>query len=533
VALLALIAGTLLFGRLGAPLLEPEEARYAEIPRQMLAEGRLLTPVLHGEAYYHKPPLLYWLVMAAYGVFGVQDWAARLVPATAGVLIVLVSYAWGRRAAGRWAGLFGAGILALSAKFLYQAGMLTFDSLTALCVVASLAAAHRALDRARLARGWWLGAGLACGLGVLAKGPVALLLVMPPLAVWQFLDRRPVRVSGWMWASFAAVALGVAAPWFGVTLWRDPQALADFFWTHNLRRYLDPLDHEEPVWFYVLPVVIGMLPWSLALIPLVRHLGRRSARAARRRPAALGFFLLASLWCFAFFSLSGCKRQGYMIPALPPLALAVGTYLANAIAWPRVTALVRLHPAWNLAAHRATLVTLGLGAAIGGAAVLRDVWAWPTAVAWSGTLLAALLFMMRHGPSPSAGRTGAVCGATTFLLLLVAVHQLLPDYYRLFALRSQVSPQRELAAGLPVASYPKRWDSVSFYLKRDDVVAYSPERRAALIDDLRQQGRTLLFVKRGAALDDLLRALPGDLEFVPRGRPGAIVVPGVVQVKTK
>ena len=77
---LLLMGVALFFSRLGQPLLEPEEARYAEIPRQMLAEGRLLTPVLHGEDYYQKPPLLYWLVMAAYRCCGVHDWAARLVP---------------------------------------------------------------------------------------------------------------------------------------------------------------------------------------------------------------------------------------------------------------------------------------------------------------------------------------------------------------------------------------------------------------------------------------------------------------------
>src|SRR5216110_3991300 len=88
--LLLLVAGSLFFPRLGCPLLEPEETRYAEIPRQMLAQGRFVEPVWHGEPYYHKPPLLYWLVMASYRVFGVSDAAARLVPALAALLLVLL-----------------------------------------------------------------------------------------------------------------------------------------------------------------------------------------------------------------------------------------------------------------------------------------------------------------------------------------------------------------------------------------------------------------------------------------------------------
>ena len=100
VALLLALAGLLFFARLGSPLLEPEEARYAEIPRQMLAAGQVAEPVLHGEPYYHKPPLTYWLVMASYTLFGVHDWAARVVPGAAGVLAVLLAYLWGRRPLG-------------------------------------------------------------------------------------------------------------------------------------------------------------------------------------------------------------------------------------------------------------------------------------------------------------------------------------------------------------------------------------------------------------------------------------------------
>src|SRR5215831_11273628 len=88
-------AALLAFMRLGVPLQEPQESRYAEIPRQMLAEGKWLVPVLHGEPYLDKPPLLYWLVMGFYSVFGVHDWAARIVPCSAAFLTMLVTYLWG------------------------------------------------------------------------------------------------------------------------------------------------------------------------------------------------------------------------------------------------------------------------------------------------------------------------------------------------------------------------------------------------------------------------------------------------------
>src|SRR5262245_48629743 len=106
--MLLLVAVSLFFSCLHAPLLEPQEARYAEIPRQMLAERSWLVPVLHGQPYLDKPPLFYWLVIASYRMFGVHDWAARLVPGVLGVLTVLFAYLWGQRAFGTRVGFLGA-----------------------------------------------------------------------------------------------------------------------------------------------------------------------------------------------------------------------------------------------------------------------------------------------------------------------------------------------------------------------------------------------------------------------------------------
>lgn len=535
VALLTIMAALLFFGRLHAPLLEPEEARYAEIPRQMLAEGRVLTPVLHGEPYYHKPPLLYWLVMGCYQVFGVHDWAARVVPAMTGVLIVLLTYIWAARVVGSWAAFAGALMLCLSAKFIYQAGMLTFDAPLGLFVLAALACSHVALRGSTLRRGWWLLGGVACGLGVLTKGPVALALSVPPLLAWQFFERRGVRASGRCWAVWLASAALIAGPWFVVIGWRDPRALGDFFWLHNLVRYLRPLDHSEPAWFYVPDLLVGTLPWSLLLAPLIGYLGKRSPAAGKRRPAALGLFLIALTWLVTFFSLSGCKRAGYILPAFPLLALVLGVYVANVIQWRIVADSLcrRVARAWAAWTHWVTMGALGVAMIMCGGAAVRGWWPWPVAAGAEVVLLSLLAGLWRHGPDRIAWRGGTTCGGVMFALLLLGVHLLLPNYHRAFALRGQVRRHHELAQDmdLSVASYPKRWDSISFYLERNDVEAYTPELRAAMIRDLQKQERTLLFVKQGESLDDLMSALPPELEFVPRGRPGGKVVTGMVQKK--
>jgi 4-amino-4-deoxy-L-arabinose transferase-like glycosyltransferase len=472
-AVLLLMAGALFLSRLGQPLLEPEEARYAEIPRQMLAEGRWLTPVLHGEAYYQKPPLLYWLVMAVYRGLGVHDWVARLVPALAGVATVLVTTLWGWRCLGFWTGLFSGAIVCLSGRFLYLGGMLAMDGLLGLCVVAGLACGHLGMTEER-GRGRWLAlSALCCGLGILTKGPVALILIFGPLPLFAFLDRRG---PAWRWPHYflyLALTLLVAGPWYGAVAWTDPGAAGEFFWRHNLLRYVAPFDHEEPVWFYGPSLLLGALPWTLLLVPLASYLRRRSARAGRRRPAALGFFGLALALCLVFFSLSGCKRPGYILPAFPLLALILGTFLTHGLP--------------------------------------RRFW------------------------MPSHGKQRLLWGGGTaglFILLLLGIREGLPRYHNRYVLRQQVRAQLDVAQDgkTPIICYPKRWDSISFYLGRA-VGVYTPLQKEALVLELQTQGRALLFVRRGGALQELLHALPEGWEFSPRGAQGQNVATGIVQAR--
>src|SRR5262249_17582192 len=189
-----LLAALLLFcARPGCPLQEPEEVRYAEIPRQMLETGAWAGPVLHGQPYLDKPPVLYWFVLLSYRVCGVHDWAARLVPGLAGALTVLVTYWWGRRTLGARTAFLGALALCLSARFVYLGRLLTMNGLLCLWVVTALAAAHVAICGPRLRWRCWLLAAVACGFGLLTKGPVALALTVVPVLACQLLDPRTAR----------------------------------------------------------------------------------------------------------------------------------------------------------------------------------------------------------------------------------------------------------------------------------------------------------------------------------------------------
>jgi 4-amino-4-deoxy-L-arabinose transferase-like glycosyltransferase len=451
------VAVSLLFIRLSCPLLEPEETRYAEIARQMLVHGHFSEPIWHGQPYYHKPPLLYWLVMGCYQLFGIHDWAARLVPALASLGTVVVTYLWGRHAFGARIGCLSALILCLSARFIYLGRMVTMDALLCLWVVAALAAAHRAVGESPLRRGWWTVSALAAGLGLLTKGPVTLVLVLVPITLFQKLDQRAARPSWRAGLFYIAVALGVASPWYVAMIWNNPAAAGEFFWLHHVQRYLDPIDHEEPLWFFLPGLLLGTLPWSLLLIPMAK----RSAWNAGQRPAALGLVLLALIWCVGFFSLSGCKRVGYVLPGLPLLALCCGCGLGQV----------------RRAMHR---------------------------------------------------RLAVGCAMVMFALLLAGVYTWLPSYHRRFALRGQVRRFAEVAAQDAVYCYPKRWDSVTFYLQREDVRVFTTQQREELVAAAMARPKVLLFVKT-RFLQELLTSLPPDSEFVVRGRQGTTLTVGMLR----
>ncbi|MCA9112723.1 MAG: glycosyltransferase, partial [Planctomycetaceae bacterium] len=212
--LIMLTAGFLLFQGLAYPLVEPDEGRYAEIGREMLRSGDWIIPRLHHEPYLDKPPLFYWLCATSFSLFGPTDWAARLVPALSAWLTVVVTYLFGCRLLGRTSAFLGTMTLTLSFGFVACGRFLILDSLLALLVVSSLFAAHEAVCGQRLQWGWWLASAMLCGLGVLTKGPVALVLLGPVVLAHCWLNRKPSHVSLHHWAAFVGIIGLTAAPWF-------------------------------------------------------------------------------------------------------------------------------------------------------------------------------------------------------------------------------------------------------------------------------------------------------------------------------
>src|SRR3954470_19912250 len=201
--LLIVLPALLLYPTLSFRLLEPDEGRYAQIPKEMLARGDWVVPHLQGQPYLDKPPLLYWLVMLSYQTLGVSEAAARLVPALAVHATILALYLIGRRSLGersaQWGGLF----LTVAPGFTGMGRLLIMDGLLTLWVTVTLLATFEAIRADRLRLGWWYLGAVAAGLGVLTKGPVPSLLLVPPVWLHRRLTGNRVPLP---WAHLARFA---------------------------------------------------------------------------------------------------------------------------------------------------------------------------------------------------------------------------------------------------------------------------------------------------------------------------------------
>jgi 4-amino-4-deoxy-L-arabinose transferase-like glycosyltransferase len=325
---LLLLSSVLLYPSLAFPLFEPDETRYAEIPREMLARGDWIVPYLQGQPYLDKPPLLYWLVMVSDGLLGVDILSARLVTALAVQLTFLLVYFLARRSIGRRAAFWGTLLLVLAPGFTGMGRFLILDGLLTLWIVLSQLAVFEAVRMGRFRWSWWLVGATACALGILTKGPVALVLLAPPIWLYRRLSANRVPLGWRRLLAFTGIVFVLVIPWYVAVCLRMPAFARHFLWEHNLVRFLSPFDHLQPIWYYGPVVLFGLLPGTLLLVPFLRFMLTSDKTAAARRSPELGFMLLAGGWSVFFFTLSGCKLPTYVVPAFPPLCLSLGVFVA-------------------------------------------------------------------------------------------------------------------------------------------------------------------------------------------------------------
>src|SRR5262249_48536937 len=151
----------------------------------------------------------------------------------------------------------------------------------------------------------------------------------PPLWLYRRLTGHRVPIRWTALAGFLLLAAAVSIPWYVAICLRIPAFAREFVWDHNVRRFLAPFAHEHGIWFYGPVLFGGLLPGTLLLVPFLRFLFSSDPERAAQRTVELSFLLLGGGWCVFFFTLSQCKLPTYIMPAFPPLALALGYFLVN------------------------------------------------------------------------------------------------------------------------------------------------------------------------------------------------------------
>lgn len=329
---LLLLAAVTFFAGLGrGAITDSDEAFYADAAREMVASGDWITPHYNYEPRFQKPVLYYWLTAAATLVLGENEMASRLWAAMAGLGLVLVTAAAGRRWYDESTGLLAGAMVATNFGYFSIGRMALPDLPLAFCIsLAIWAALVATLEQERSPRKFVLLASLALGLGFLTKGPVGLIIPAIVIVPVLMIERRSIALTPSDIVLGFVVMVSVAVPWY-VVMWlrHGNEYLQGFFIGDNFERFAtDRFNDPRPWWFYLPIVAGGLLPWTpLALV----WLGPLTQFVRRRRDIGT-IDLRLMLWAalpLAFFSLSVGKQPRYILPVLPPLALLLASSIVE------------------------------------------------------------------------------------------------------------------------------------------------------------------------------------------------------------
>lgn len=338
-----------------SPLREPDEARYAEIPREMLARGDWLTPRLNDVLYFEKPPLQYWLSAASMKVFGLNAIAARTPLAIATIVSLWCVWRLARRAGSEQP--LQAVLMASTALLAYCCGqILTLDALfTALLLLALTSGLETVMARYQGHSGlaWTLLSFSALGMAILTKGLVAPVLLGGTVFCslpWAWKDRRLRSVLlrtffhplGWL------LLLGISIPWFVAIERAHPGHAQFFFINEHFRRFTTHVHHRQGAknplldkLYFILLLVPGLMPWLSSCVGGMRRgieslrVLRPSQSASRLQDWTTALLVMAVIVPVVFFSLSGSKLPPYILPVVGPAVVLAAKFIGDDRIWVR------------------------------------------------------------------------------------------------------------------------------------------------------------------------------------------------------
>ena len=349
-ALFFLVYGQVpLVGGDGLGLVGADEPRYAQIAHEMLVrfdsantiKSRLsacVTPYLYGRPWLEKPALYYWRAMFVFQDFGVHDWAARLPSATFAFIMVALIYLHMRRF--RPGGHLDAALITVAC-----AGIIGFargastDMQMAAPLAIGLLGWYAWYETA--SKFWLFDIYVFTGVATLAKGPVAPFLAIAIVAAFAFLRREWSLLRRSFWWPGVLLYFAMVLPWFIAVQHQNPTFFREFFLEHNLERFAsDRFQHQQPFWYYLVVVVLAVMPWTVIAVRALidglatsarewrtRHFSRCQPCNGQPGDAFPEFLVVWALIPIVFFSFSQSKLPGYILPSIPPITILTGDYL--------------------------------------------------------------------------------------------------------------------------------------------------------------------------------------------------------------
>ena len=410
-AFVVLVAAAIFFVQLGeCQLWDRDEPRNAGCAAEMMQRGDWIVPIFNGELRYQKPVMLYWLMMAAYQVFGVNEWSARLWSALMGVGSVALTFAIARRLFDHATAVLSGVILASSVMFIVASRAATPDALLIFFSTAAIfsflmgctskknanaiTADTFLVDFQEVKFRWLALMGISMGLGILSKGPIAFLMPMAIIGMFLLLMRqgdfyaattpphkllalvKPFHPAHFIKTTLAMrpftlalIALAIALPWYvWVGMRTEGDFLRIFFLTEHLGRSTIAFEnHSGGVWYYPVAILVGFYPWSLFWLPvalIVWRLARNLANQQRSFIHAHPGIVLMLCWVgvqVSLFTIAQTKLPSYVTPCYTALAMLTAACLVKWAQQP-----VLLARGWMTAAFVTTLlvgitIVIGLG----------------------------------------------------------------------------------------------------------------------------------------------------------------------------